>query len=179
MPFAKANALCGSPSEGARRRWKLGEAGGLICLPPGSKVGMNFTSWKLRSDQIRGGGETVRRTGDLPGQTGDTPVRGARHPWTCHLIPYIQTLGTKLKSQDQVFIRPVLQLEQQVPRPRDAMWGLHRQFLVICPLSGRPEDRGCPASSHRDITGRGPALLGQGTPQRWIRRQPQGTAAVK
>lgn len=155
MLFAKANGLCSAPPEGAQRRWKLGEAGGLICLPPASKVGMNFTSWKLRSDQIRGGVETVRRTGDLPGQTGDTPVRGAGHPWACHLVPSIQTPGTKLKSQDQVFNRPLLQLEQQVPRPRDVLWGLHRPFLVICPLSGRPEDRGCPASSHRDIAGGG------------------------
>lgn len=81
MLFAKANSLCSAPPEGAQRRWKLGEAGGLICLPPGSKVGMNFTSWKLRSDQIRGGGETEGqetcqdRQETLPCGEQDTPGR--------------------------------------------------------------------------------------------------------
>lgn len=75
MSFAKANALCGSLL-GALRRWKLGEAGGLICLPPGSNVGVNFTPWKHRSDQIRGR-ETEGQ--GLPGRTGDTPVQGAGH----------------------------------------------------------------------------------------------------
>lgn len=104
----------------------------------------------------------------MRGQTGDIPLRGAGHPPACRLVPYIQTPGTKLKSQDQVFIRPVLQLEQQVPR--DALWGLHWPFLVICLLSGRPGSsrggRWLPSELPlRHPRGTGTSPSGAGTPQ--------------
>ena len=52
-----------------------------MCLPPGSKVGVNFTPWKLRSDQVGGGGETEgqetcqARQERLPCGEQDTPGR--------------------------------------------------------------------------------------------------------